>query len=266
MRRNIVSGQHKIEAPPPPAFTNGATLTRLHLRYTRESAPDDLVFKIAKGVHGGIPDVKGAMTSESNRFQGRYLMWVDGCSGSSAFANMFGARGSAMGGATTTATEMVDAFEQIITSDIHELDLKAQPLPKELKPLPEPLPAPAEDDGVTYLTTPGVKTIEIETPGVVGALDPELVRKVVHANRGQIRYCYEVQLQANPALAGHATFAFELDARGVVTSSSLVESALGNDAATTCMTGRIRTWMFPRPKDGKPVKVKIGFKFTAPGQ
>src|SRR5438132_13014219 len=39
-------------------------------------------------------------------------------------------------------------------------------------------------------------------PQVVGSIDPELIRKVVHEHRAQIRTCYETQLNTRPHLAG----------------------------------------------------------------
>ncbi len=245
------------------AFTQAATLTRLHLRYTKDSAPDDLVFKLGRAVHGGIPDVKGAMTAESNRFQGRYLMWTDGCgAGNSAFGRMFSGA-STMSGPQTTATELVDPFEQVITSAIPELGLTPVPLPKEPRKLPEPLPPEPEPADVTYSSAPVQGTsIEYDLPEVSGLLDPVLVKKVVHANRGQLRYCYEAALMTNPALGGKVTFAFEIDPGGAVTASSIVSATLPDENAKTCMVGRFRKWMFPKPKGGKPVKVQMGISFS----
>lgn len=54
------------------------TLTRLHLRYTKESLTDDLVFKEAGPIEGGIPGVPETRAGKQNRFQGRYVMWKRG--------------------------------------------------------------------------------------------------------------------------------------------------------------------------------------------
>jgi hypothetical protein len=242
------------------AFAREATLTRLHLRYTKDSAPDDLVFKVAAPVHGGVPDVKGAMAAQSNRFQGRYLMWTEGCG--SAFGGMFSPGTTALSGASTTATKLVDPFEQVITSDIAELGVKAVPLAKDPRPLPEAPPVSRWQGLVGYGSGPGrTAALSLEAPEVSGKLDPELVRKVVHANRGQLRYCYEYALTNKPGLAGSVTLLFEIDARGVVTASSAGESTLQDAAVQSCVTGRVRTWMFPKPKDGKPVLVKQAVVF-----
>ena len=55
-------------------YAREATLTRLHLRYTKESLTDDLVFKAAEPIAGGIPEVKKTAPAKENRFQGRYIV------------------------------------------------------------------------------------------------------------------------------------------------------------------------------------------------
>jgi hypothetical protein len=56
-------------------FAREATLTRLHLRYGKDTAKDDLVFRISDPVAGGIPEKPRPTSAKDNRFQGRYIMW-----------------------------------------------------------------------------------------------------------------------------------------------------------------------------------------------
>ena len=63
------------------APTNGLVLTRLHARYGKEGAPNDLVFKVASPIFGGREERNeagvlehGASTSDTNNFQGRYAI------------------------------------------------------------------------------------------------------------------------------------------------------------------------------------------------
>lgn len=44
-------------------------------------------------------------------------------------------------------------------------------------------------------------------PVVMGSLDKELIRKVIHANRGQVRACYEALLAKKPAAEGKVSVA-----------------------------------------------------------
>ncbi|MEW5741040.1 MAG: DUF2330 domain-containing protein [Myxococcota bacterium] len=55
-------------------FAQEATITRLHLRYTKESLTDDVVFKAVGPIHGGIPEAPKPGPAKANRFQGRYIM------------------------------------------------------------------------------------------------------------------------------------------------------------------------------------------------
>src|SRR5207237_8200180 len=51
-------------------------------------------------------------------------------------------------------------------------------------------------------------------PEVVGAIDPELIRKVVHEHRAQIRTCYETERTSKPNLAGTLVSAWTSAATG----------------------------------------------------
>ncbi len=56
-------------------FAKDATLTRLHLRYGTETAKDDLVFRVAAPIAGGIPEKPRPTVAKDNRFQARFIMW-----------------------------------------------------------------------------------------------------------------------------------------------------------------------------------------------
>jgi hypothetical protein len=65
----------------PPSFVSNLTLTRLHVRYGKDSLGEDLVFRAAPPIEGGRgePGPEGQLsrqvtTSSSNNFQGRYVI------------------------------------------------------------------------------------------------------------------------------------------------------------------------------------------------
>jgi hypothetical protein len=112
-------------------FAREATITRLHLRYTAHSLTDDLVFKLAEPLHGGIPGVAKTEPAKTNRFQGRYVMWRKGyaCSG-------FGMGGLGMGSIVSSglagtsavmskATSLQKPFEDLLVTDLPELGIVA---------------------------------------------------------------------------------------------------------------------------------------------
>ena len=55
-------------------FAKEATLTRLHLRYSKDDLTDDLVFRSAEPIAGGIPEMAKTGAAKENRFQGRYIV------------------------------------------------------------------------------------------------------------------------------------------------------------------------------------------------
>ena len=102
-------------------------------------------------------------------------------------------------------------------------------------------------------------------PQVVGHIDPELIRKVVHDHRAQIRTCYEMQLTSRPNLAGKLVAAWTIDTQGNVIEAHTQESALHDRTVETCVSAKIKTWRFPLPKGGGEVFVTYPFIFTPGG-
>ena len=102
-------------------------------------------------------------------------------------------------------------------------------------------------------------------PEVVGSIDPELIRRVVHEHRAQIRTCYETQLTTRPNLAGKLVSAWTIDQSGAVTEAHTQESTLHDRTVENCVASKIRTWRFPIPKGGGEVFVTYPFIFTPGG-
>jgi TonB family protein len=103
-----------------------------------------------------------------------------------------------------------------------------------------------------------------EDLNVAGGLDPELVRRVIKSHRDQIRYCYEVELARNASLAGKLAVKFTIGAEGEVVSSQVAESNLSSADLNRCVTSRVQSWVFPKPKGGV-VSVRYPFVFTQSG-
>ncbi len=99
-----------------------------------------------------------------------------------------------------------------------------------------------------------------------GALDKELIRKVIRANRGQIRFCYESQLNRFPNLSGKIAVKFIISATGAVKDASITQSTLGNEEIEKCVASRVRQWQFPKPQGGGVVTVTYPFLLTQSGQ
>ncbi|ATB37138.1 hypothetical protein CYFUS_002559 [Cystobacter fuscus] len=108
--------------------------------------------------------------------------------------------------------------------------------------------------------------IAAEEATVGGSLDKELVRQVIQRNRGQIRFCYESLLNRFPKLGGKVAIRFTIATEGNVVTSSVAQSTAGNSELEQCVSGRVRSWTFPKPQGGGSVVVTYPFIFKASGE
>ncbi len=102
---------------------------------------------------------------------------------------------------------------------------------------------------------------------IQGSLDKELIRQVIRRNIGQIKYCYEKELQTKPNLAGKVAVRFLITPKGTVQTAKVAEGTTLRDAAVgDCITLRVRSWRFPEPKGGGSVIVTYPFVFKQAGE
>ncbi len=95
------------------------------------------------------------------------------------------------------------------------------------------------------------------------ALPKEVIRRVIDENKGQIRYCYEHELQKNVELQGVVRVKFVIGATGRVAVVLVTETTLGNPRVEECIKQKISTWVFPAPAGGGRVDVNYPFIFRA---
>lgn len=107
--------------------------------------------------------------------------------------------------------------------------------------------------------------ISAGSPIIMGSLDKEIIRRVIKQHLAQIRYCYEKELVTSPGLFGKVATKFTISAGGTVQSASVAQSTLKNAEVERCITAKIRTWRFPKPKGGGIVIVKYPFIFKTAG-
>ncbi|MGC4115857.1 MAG: AgmX/PglI C-terminal domain-containing protein [Myxococcales bacterium] len=105
--------------------------------------------------------------------------------------------------------------------------------------------------------------ISSEDSVVQGSLDKELIRQVIKRNIGQIRYCYETELQTKPNLSGKVPVRFVIAPNGDVQTARVADGATLNDGnLSECILVRLRSWKFPSPKGGGSVIVTYPFVLT----
>jgi TonB family protein len=102
-------------------------------------------------------------------------------------------------------------------------------------------------------------------PVVEGSMDKELIRRVIHEHRNQVRFCYESELQRHPGLNGKVTVKFVIQSNGTVSHAGVDTSSLGNANVEGCIVSRVYQWQFPKPKGGGIVQVSYPFLLKESG-
>ena len=100
---------------------------------------------------------------------------------------------------------------------------------------------------------------------VVGGLAREVIARVIQEHQSEIKYCYEVQLNRNPSLAGKVTVLFTIDGSGTVVDGQVSETTLNSAETEKCMLAKIRRWKFPEPAGNGIVKVNFPWIFKPAG-
>lgn len=102
-----------------------------------------------------------------------------------------------------------------------------------------------------------------EDPEVEGALDREVIRRVVRRHREQARACYERSLLEDPDLAGKITVNWVISHEGKVISSTIAETTMDDRDVERCLADAIKRWRFPEPDGGGVVRVNYPFTFES---
>jgi hypothetical protein len=104
--------------------------------------------------------------------------------------------------------------------------------------------------------------VRLEEVKVRGPLSREIVRRLLHRNVNQVRYCYERERQRHPALAGKVTVGFSIKTDGTVAESAVKTSTVGNKELEGCIAAALRRWQFP--KATAPVTVDCTYVMRPP--
>jgi outer membrane biosynthesis protein TonB len=96
---------------------------------------------------------------------------------------------------------------------------------------------------------------------VDGGLDKDEIARIIRSHLGEIRYCYERQLSADPSLQGKVQVRFVIGGEGSVLERQVNQSTLSNGFVEGCILQKVSTWNFPKPKGGVKVAVTYPFLF-----
>ena len=108
----------------------------------------------------------------------------------------------------------------------------------------------------------GVGLLE-EEGEITGGLDREVIAQYIKSQLGQILYCYERQLSANPDLYGKVSVKFTIDGTGGIEMQKIGETTLKNATVEGCILQKVAKWKFPTPEGGTKVVVTYPFLFKS---
>jgi hypothetical protein len=91
----------------------------------------------------------------------------------------------------------------------------------------------------------GLPRVRATLPQVRGPMAPEVIRRVVLRNVGQLNFCFERAVVSNPTLAGQRTLSFTIDPQGLVTESAIGRTAPASATLDTCLATVVRRFRFP---------------------
>jgi TonB family protein len=123
-------------------------------------------------------------------------------------------------------------------------------------------PAAGSGGGTSPARAKRVPRVRVATATVSGALDKDIVRRIVRAHINEVRFCYHAVLAKNPAAAGNVNIGFDVGPTGTVTAASLREGDSAVREAGECAAKAARRWRFPTPSGGGTVRVQFPFSFS----
>ncbi|MGE0616511.1 MAG: TonB family protein [Bacteriovoracia bacterium] len=98
-------------------------------------------------------------------------------------------------------------------------------------------------------------------PTVAEGLSKKEVWDVINKHMHEIRYCYETSILKKPSIEGKVLVGFTIGKRGSVESTLIKASSVSDKELDQCVTKRLSSWQFPRPKGNVDVAVTYPFVF-----
>lgn len=117
-------------------------------------------------------------------------------------------------------------------------------------------------------TGKGISAIAVSNSDMAleGGLSRYAINATIAKYLSQVRRCYETQLKFNPDLQGLVEVSFMINGSGMLDFSKVNRSTLKNPATEKCITTKMMSWQFPKPKGGVKVPVKYPFMLRPVGR
>jgi TonB family protein len=94
---------------------------------------------------------------------------------------------------------------------------------------------------------------------VEGALDKDIIRRIVRAHINEVRYCFNRGLLRDKTLEGRVSIQFTVNGEGEVPVAVVADSSVKDTAVGECIAKAVKRWTFPKPDGGGTVVVTYPF-------
>ncbi len=113
----------------------------------------------------------------------------------------------------------------------------------------------------------GISAIAVSSSDVVlqGGISRYAINATIAKYLNQVRRCYEAQLKTKPSIQGLVEMSFEINASGMLNFARVNRTTLKDKPTENCISKKMMTWEFPKPKGGVKVPVKYPFMLRPVG-
>jgi TonB family protein len=92
-----------------------------------------------------------------------------------------------------------------------------------------------------------------------GALDKDIIRRVVRSHIQEIVACYNQGLGRDGSMKGRVMIEFTIGPTGTISAANIKSNELGDAEVAECIRKAVATWVFPPPVGGGNVVVAYPF-------
>ncbi|MBN2695120.1 AgmX/PglI C-terminal domain-containing protein [bacterium] len=111
-----------------------------------------------------------------------------------------------------------------------------------------------------FLGCGGVKTVEKNEEKVMGLSNSQIKSAVLTYSR-DIKYCYEDVSKTDSSFKGNFIVEIVIQKDGSVTQVDVVQSSFSNNKLESCITSKIKNWVFPELYQLDQFIIKYPFSF-----
>ena len=113
----------------------------------------------------------------------------------------------------------------------------------------------------------GISAISVSSSDLLleGGISRYAINATIAKYLNQVRRCYEEQLKTKPTLQGLVEVRFEINPAGRLNYSNVGRTTLKDALTERCITRKMMSWQFPKPKGAVKVPVKYPFMLRPVG-